>query len=199
MGQGGNTSRTKGQPTSMVDSKITRYALLLAFVALTAGGPALHHAPIFGLHSCDHNHAEHAHLGTDHAHADHAHADHKNAGQTNHSIAHADGQEPTAAESCECGGDHRDSQANESGLIGSGFSPFASLTSNETEGSGHACDGTCAVCQFFSSISFQATTYASAVFNEFSFSLSIVASVSQSIAPKHSYFERGPPAFFPIA
>lgn len=178
----------------MVDSKITRYALLFAFVALTAGGPALHHAPIFGLHSCDHNHAGHVHLGVDHAHADH-----KNAGQTNQLIAHADGQEPIAAESCECGGDHRDSEANESGLIGSGFSPFASLTSNETEGSGHACDGTCAVCQFFSSISFQATTYASAVFNEFSYSLSIVASVSRSIAPKHSYFERGPPAFFPIA
>lgn len=169
----------------MVDSKTTRYSLLLAFVALTAGGPALHHAQIFGLHPCDHKHEAHVHVGEHYAQC------------ANPAIVER--QDAGTSDSCDCGSDHEKSETNISGLDGLAYKPKANLTVIETESSDHACDGTCSVCQFFASISFHAAVIACAPINELSHSIAFAASVTQSHAIKHSYFERGPPAFFPIA
>ena len=191
--QSGIISWSKCQLTLMVDSQKTRYFLLLAFVAMTAGGPALHHAPIFGLHPCDHQHEGHGHDGDHHARrANRAVVDNQTG------TPDSETSDSETSDSCDCGSDHGNA-GNRSGLNGLAYSPTANLTGIETKSSDHACDGTCSVCQFFSSISFHAAVHVSAAFDELSYSISFAASVTQSHAVKHSYFERGPPAFFPIS
>lgn len=134
--------------------------VLVLFTVLFAGGPAMHYAPIWGLHSHHHSHhhghasefhthvhfhdghcheaAEHASHDADHCHSSgHAHCEHPERG--NHPER---GEHP---ENLACDGCHEGSSV----IRGAEQLGLASVC--ET-GHSHSCDGTCALCQFFSQV-----------------------------------------------